>query len=470
MPGEVTIKGFVIAGTGSNCGKTTLSLGIMKYFTLLGYKVAPFKIGPDFIDPGHHAEICGTTSTNLDSWMLSQEYNQYLFMKGCKHCDLAIVEGVMGLFDGYGGISEAGSTAQMAKWLNLPVILVVDAKGMAASAAAIVKGFESFDKDLNIAGVIFNRTGSPNHYQYLEAGIIKHCKAKPLGYILRDENLYLPDRHLGLITAREQSLTHKALMSLNSMIHKNTSLKEFVFHLPGIRKFSSEIPLYRQGSHSSKKVRLAVAKDKAFCFYYPENLEILENHGAEIIYFSPLCDSSLPDNIHGIYFGGGYPEIYAETLSKNRPLLQEIKKKSLAGMPIYAECGGFMYLCSDLTGFSDNRKYPMASCFPFSVETSGKLRSLGYREITLLKKTLIGEKGAVLRGHEFHYSFLNDPVDGNGIENIYNVKKRDKNRSELSGFLTKSTLGSYFHVHFGSCPKAGKSFVNALKIYQKHNE
>ncbi|MCD4744444.1 MAG: cobyrinate a,c-diamide synthase, partial [Desulfobacteraceae bacterium] len=215
------MKGFVIAGTSSNSGKTTLSLGIMKYLSELEYKVAPFKIGPDFIDPGHHTKICGKTSINLDSWMLSKDYNLSRFKAGFGSCDVAVVEGVMGLFDGYSGTSEAGSTAQMAKWLDLPVILVVDAKSMARSAAAIIQGFENFDKDLNIAGIIFNRVGSLNHYQYLKEAVLDNCRAESLGYILRNDKIQISDRHLGLVTAEEQSLSENALSALVHMIDKN---------------------------------------------------------------------------------------------------------------------------------------------------------------------------------------------------------------------------------------------------------
>jgi cobyrinic acid a,c-diamide synthase len=445
----------------------------MKYFIDLGYKVAPFKIGPDFIDPGHHTKICGKTSINLDSWMLSKNYNKSLFKAGFQFCDLAVVEGVMGLFDGYSGISEAGSTAQMAKWLNLPVILVLDAKSMARSAAAIVQGFENFDKDLNIAGVIFNRVGSPTHYEYLKEAVLDTCKTKSLGYILRNDKIHLPDRHLGLVTAEEHSLPKDALAELVSMIDRNTTLKEFLKIFPEINDNFFKFSDINNPENVEEKVTIAVARDKAFCFYYKDNIEILKKNGAKIVEFSPLADTSLPDNIHGIYLGGGYPEVFAEKLSNNVSLLKQIKIKSDEKIPIYGECGGFMYLCSFMTDVNRKKQYPMVGCFPFSVEMFSKLRSLGYREITLQKDTLIGQKGSVLRGHEFHYSsLLKNSKDQaqlkrkDHIQDIYNVTQRNGKKLNLSGFLKNNTLGSYFHVHFGSSNDSGKSFVQACLNYK----
>ncbi len=446
----------------------------MKYFVDMGYKVAPFKIGPDFIDPGHHQKVCNKPSINLDSWMLSKDYNKKRFLKRSAWADLAIVEGVMGLFDGYSGISEAGSTAQMAKILNLPVILIVDAKSMARSVAAIVQGFENFDKDLKIAGIIFNRVGSPNHYEYLKEAVINTCKSKPLGYILRNEIIHLPDRHLGLVTAEENSLSKDGLVELVSMIDKNTSLKDFVRDLPLInsQKFSVSLEVLKK-KEESLKLTIAVARDKAFSFYYKDNIDILIRNGAEIIEFSPLKDTQLPDNIHGLYLGGGYPELFANQLSQNVSLLTQIKTASCQYLPIYAECGGFMYLCSKMTDTNRKNQYPMAGCFPFSIEMNTKFRSLGYREITLRDNTLLGKKGDILRGHEFHYSsIIRDSFyksfSKDDMMNVYKVTKRDGKKIDLSGFYTKNTLGSYLHLHFGSMPGCGKNFITNCINYKNN--
>jgi len=438
----------------------------MQYIIKLGYKVAPFKIGPDFIDPGHHTKICKKPSINLDSWMLSKKYNQSLFQAGCEGSDIAIVEGVMGLFDGYSGTSESGSTAQMVKWLNLPVILVVDAKSMARSVAAIVQGFENFDKELNIAGVLFNRVGSPNHYKYLKEAVEANCKTQVLGYISRNDNIHLPDRHLGLVTAEEFNLPEHAMSELITMMDKNTSLKNFVKKIPELKTCSCVSTKPTDKKKDSHQVKIAVARDKAFCFYYKDNIDILQKNGAKIVEFSPLTDDSLPDNVHGIYLGGGYPELFAEKLSKNLSLLKAIKIKSRQNMPIYGECGGFMYLCQSMTDLQKDIQYPMTGCFPFSVEMNPQMRSLGYREITLKNDLLLGRKGDVLRGHEFHYSSIlnNDSYINrfnNGITNAYDVTQRDGKELELYGFFKNRTLGSYLHIHFGSMKDSGSSFVQA---------
>ncbi len=441
----------------------------MKYLSHLGYKVAPFKIGPDFIDPGHHTKICGKTSINLDSWMLSKNYNIENFQKSSLNCDIAVVEGVMGLFDGISGTSEAGSTAQMAKWLNLPVVLILDARSMARSVAAIVQGFENFDKNLNIAGIIFNRVGSPNHYRYLKDAVKDNCKTESLGYILRNEKISLPDRHLGLVTAEEFTMSDETLSLLVTMIDKNTSFKDFIHKLAPFS--NNHYHVSDEGTRDKEVVNIGVARDKAFCFYYKDNIELLKKSGAKIVEFSPLTDTHLPDNLHGLYFGGGYPELFANELSCNISLLKDINAESHGNMPIYGECGGFMYLCSFMTDENGKKTYPMTGCFNFSVKVSSRLRSLGYREITLKQNSLIGSKGAVLRGHEYHYSTLLEDMSkktflDNDIKDIYNVTKRDGKTVDLSGFLKNNTLASYFHIHFGSNENCAKSFVKACLKYK----
>lgn len=464
---EVDIKGFVIAGTGSGSGKTTLTLAVLAFLKRQGYRVAPFKVGPDFIDPGHHTAITGQHSRNLDSWMLSRAYNEDVFARGAGQADVAVVEGVMGLFDGYSGLSEQGSTAQMAKWLNLPVILVVDARSMARSAAAIVQGFENFDRDVTFAGVIFSKTGSPAHYTYLKEAVEASCRMKCLGFMPRNQAVALPERHLGLVTSDEHMLSETVVSELVSMVAENTSLGELVKQMPDL---TLPAPGETTVSGSSgSRVTVAVARDQAFCFYYQDNLDILEKAGADIVFFSPLSDPGLPEDVDGIYFGGGYPELFAETLSENRSMRSEIYSRSRDGMPIYGECGGFMYLCSGITGVDSGETLPMAGCFPCSATMSAKLRSLGYREITLTGDTLVGRKGDVLRGHEFHYSSL----DGKStdtcreINDVYAVTQREGRRVSVPGYQVYNTLGSYLHIHFGSSPEAGACFVNACRAYRQ---
>ena len=388
----------------------------------MGIKAAPFKVGPDFIDPGHHAAVSGRTSYNLDSWMLSKSYNQELFVNKSRGADIAVVEGVMGLFDGIDGESDDGSTAQMAKWLGLPVLLVVSATGKARSAAAIVKGFETFDPDLRLAGVVFSKTGSLLHYQYLKKSVELNCKTPCLGYLPQNDALIMPERHLGLVTADEACISDETISLLSSLTKEHMDISGLIKGLAPI-----ELSLKKKTMHGEKKAEdspsIAVARDKAFCFYYPDNLEMLKACGATLKMFSPLYDDRLPDDIDGIYLGGGYPEVFAEKLSHKKELLCKIKTLSDSGMPIYGECGGFMFLCSRvLTPKQDQDKgqaWDMSGCFEFSVQMFQQLKSLGYREITLNQDTIIGKKGDVLRGHEFHYSSLKDPEKD--ISNVYQV-------------------------------------------------
>lgn len=481
---EDNIKGFVIGATGSGTGKTTISLAILSYLADLGYKVAPFKVGPDFIDPGHHTKIAGKTCFNLDSWMLSKEYNTRIFNENTKGADIAVVEGVMGLFDGYDGLSEAGSTAQMAKWLDLPVVLIVSAKGKARSAAAIVKGFEEFDKDLKIAGVIFSKTGSLRHYEYLKKAVEQSCTTKCLGFMPRNDTIVMPERHLGLVTSDELNISKKVLSTLTSMVGDHIDIKGLIHSLDSFEPSDKSYKIEPQKDvHGLEQgPTIAIARDKAFCFYYQDNIDILKKFGAKIIEFSPLNDDNLPPDIDGIYFGGGYPEVYARELSQKTELLKEIKNKSIAGMPIYAECGGFMFLCNNLCAMDQVQKYPMSGCFNFNIQMSKRLRSLGYREITLKKDTIIGKKGDVLRGHEFHYSSLESQNretqnpetkklanQKNDLPDVYSVTSRAGQDLTLKGYQVNNTLGSYLHVHFGSNQECAKHFVDTCKRFKDKN-
>ena len=430
-----------------------------------GIGVAPFKVGPDFIDPGHHSRITGVTSRNLDGWMLSKKYNLENFERNARGSDLAVVEGVMGLYDGYDGKSEAGSTAQMAKWLGLPILLVVDAKSMARSAAAVIMGFERFDPGLSFAGVVFNNLGSHRHLKYLMDAVKENVAIPCLGGLVIDEKITIPERHLGLVTQEDHALGREAIDLLADIVEKSIDLDLLVKNLPDINVSRRLKPL-SQGPRD-KTVRIAVARDNAFCFYYQDNLDLLEGQGAELAFFSPIAGDDLPRDTDGLYLGGGYPELFGDELAKNSKLRDRIKEKSDAGMPIYGECGGFMYLCESLFDQHGNR-YPMAGCFPFTTKMFPRLKALGYREITLTRHTPIGDQGMILRGHEFHYSELSTNTPD--IQNVYRISDRSGLDKPPDGYLTKRTLGSYNHLHFGSQPEAAKCFVDNCLDYQRQKE
>ncbi|MGD2016028.1 MAG: cobyrinate a,c-diamide synthase [Desulfobacterales bacterium] len=459
------MKGIVVAGTKSGCGKTTVSLGLMAALVKRGLKVAPFKVGPDFIDPGHHSRIAGVGSRNLDGWMLSRNFNLDVFANGMKDADIAVVEGVMGLFDGYDGKSEAGSTAQIAKWLGLPVILLVDAASMARSAAAIVMGFEHFDAELTYAGVIFNHIGSGRHLQYLKEAVQDRIEMPCLGGILRNTAIAIPERHLGLVTQEDHPLAEKNIDQLADLIEKSIDLDSLLNNLADA-DLSSQTK-ERPQNQIEKRVRIAVARDNAFCFYYADNLDLLKQQGAELVFFSPIVEQDLPQDIDGLYLGGGYPELFAEKLAENVALKNRVKKKSADGMPIYGECGGFMYLCEELIDLNNNR-YPMSGCFPFTTRMFTRLKALGYREITLSHNTVIGNAGLTIRGHEFHYSELSNL--SKDVATVFSITDRSGIDKTPEGYLINHTLGSYNHLHFGSQPDVARCFVeNCLTYRNKRN-
>ena len=460
---------ILIAGTHSGCGKTTITLGLMAALKRRGLRVAPFKVGPDFIDPGHHTRVTGVVSRNLDGWMLSREYNLSCFVRNAANADIAVVEGVMGLFDGYDGKSDAGSAAQMARWLDLPVVLVVDARSMARSAAALIQGFERFDPDLRFAGVVFNNLGSARHLQYLKEALEGNVHMPCLGGILRDTAIAIPERHLGLVTEGDHPLSDNDMGKLANLMEERIDVDGLLGVDPP--RPSSEQPgsadnfLFSEGGKksTSKLVRIGIARDNAFCFYYEDNLDILRGFGADLVFFSPMSDGP-PENLDGLYLGGGYPELFAGRLADNARLRDWVKTKSDDGMPVYAECGGFMYLCEEIHDLSGDR-HVMAGVFPFATRMLPKRKALGYREIRLIKDTFLGPAATTARGHEFHYSERIDASEG--VETVYAVADRKGGSTAAEGHRRNRTIGSYIHLHFGSQPALAEHFVKTCLAYRR---
>jgi cobyrinic acid a,c-diamide synthase len=391
--------------------------------------------------------------------MLPEAFNRACFSSHTRHADVAVVEGVMGLFDGYNGKSEAGSTAQMAKVLGLPVILVVDAKSMARSAAALVMGFEKFDPAVAFAGVLFNKVGSPRHLNYLSDALDGRVGMPVLGGIDRSEKIAIPERHLGLYTTDDHPLTAASVSALADLVDAGVDVDGLMAGLPDV----AVEPAVDARPAVASTVRIGVARDNAFCFYYQDNLDLMAANGAKIVPFSPMADSQLPADIDGLYFGGGYPELFASRLAENRTMRNQIRLAAGRGMPVYGECGGFMYLGEGIVDV-DGRHHPMAGCFPLKFKMFSRLKSLGYREATLTEATLIGPAGTVVRGHEFHYS----EIDGgdSGPSKVYRVTTREGLEKNVDGYQLDRCLGSYLHLHFGSNPQAARAFVAACLSFQ----
>ncbi len=454
------MKGLVVAGTQSGAGKTTLTLGLMAAWLRRGIAVQPFKVGPDFIDPGHHARAAGRPSYNLDGWMMPREENLRIFHTHTRAAAVAVVEGVMGMFDGYDGKTEAGSTAQMAKWLGLPVVLLVDARSMARSAAALVHGFATFDPEISLAGVIFNRVGSPTHLDYLRQALEQAGKVRCFGGLPRETELAIPERHLGLVTTEDHPLEGAYLEGLADLVEKHLDLDGLLASLP-------PVPLGETSAAACPPpaIRLGVARDRAFCFYYPDNLEWLANFGAEIIPFSPLDDQDLPAGLHGLYLGGGYPELFARQLSANLPMLQAIRAQAEAGLPIYAECGGLMYLCREISDL-EGGCHAMAGVLPFVVRMLPRLKALGYREVTLAADGLLGPAGTRARGHEFHYSeIISAPAE---FPRLYQLTARRGGAPVQEGYTVNRVLASYVHLHFGSNPEVARHLVACCQKFKEN--
>lgn len=447
-----TIPAFCIAGTHSGCGKTTVSLGIMAALVRRRLKVQAFKIGPDFIDPGHHRRITGRDSHNLDSWMLDHARNLEILARYGADADVAVVEGVMGLFDGFSGKDEAGSTALMAKRLGLPVFLVIDARSMARSAAAVSLGYARFDPGLSLGGVIFNRVGSPGHEEMLREAVASVPGLPPvLGCLPRDEGLEIPSRHLGLMTDEDFGLKEEQVDRLARWIEGNLDLDRFLSSLAGVGIASR--PPHRPKQPAT---RIGIALDEAFCFYYAENLRLLREAGADLVPFSPIRSPKIPDDIQGLILGGGYPELHCKALSRNLEMLASVRAFGRGGGPIYAECGGFMYLMKEIVDL-DGKTCPMAGVFPLKARMEPRLQSLGYREIVTRKESPLGPAGTRVRGHEFHYSRMEAPDEH--VERIYSLSDRKGSGQGEEGFQHEGVLGSYVHLHWGSNPDAARHFV-----------
>ncbi|MBI4805172.1 MAG: cobyrinate a,c-diamide synthase [Desulfovibrio sp.] len=445
-------KSLLVSGTHSGCGKTSLTLGLLAAFSRRGLRVAPFKTGPDFIDPGLHALACGRKSHNLDSWMLSEDANQALFARYAAQSDVAVLEGVMGLFDGASGVGEQGSAAHMAKLLGISVVLVIDASGMARSAAAVAQGFAGFDPDLNLAGVVFNRVGGPGHRSILSEAM-ELAKIPVLGFLPKDLELAVPSRHLGLVTAQDLGERPQWMERLADWVETAVDLDSLLKALP-----ETAVGASVEEASTAPRVRLGVARDRAFCFAYEENLRLLESAGAELVFFSPLTDARLPGRIDGLYLPGGYPELHASALSENAAMLADIREFSLSGLPVYGECGGFMALMESIEDIG-GRVWPMVGVFPCRARMGERFAALGYREVRFMASTPLGPAATAVRGHEFHYSHLVAVPD---VPAVYALEGRTGKLDSPEGFLRCNTLGSYVHLHFASNPAVAAHFVAAM--------
>jgi cobyrinic acid a,c-diamide synthase len=489
---------LVIAGERSGVGKTTVTLGILAYLRRQGLQVQSFKVGPDYIDPMFHRYVTGLPCRNLDPMLTSEPYVQQCFAQYTQTVDCALVEGVMGLYDGAAPESctlkfnlqrwadlpnqnpqDFASTAHVARLLDLPVLFVVDCSRLSNSVAALVQGYKSFYNSPKFAGVVLNRVGSDRHLALLNSAL-DSIQIPVLGTIRRDHALQIPDRHLGLIPTAE-------LPNLDRLIAEFGDRAKTWFNWSILQNFLNAHPLLSPAplaspaqdavdqvspqplSPSAPQPRIVIAQDSAFSFYYADNLELLEKLGAELVPWSPLRDRTLPKNVHGLYFGGGFPEVFAAQLSANETARASVKAAILAGMPTYAECGGLMYLCEQIVDFA-GQSFPMVGIVPTAAVMDDKL-TLGYRGAIAQYTTPLARKGQPILGHEFHRSRLKAWTD---------LRQEAEGRRQEAGgkkdFCEDAIINcpdnvhaSYIHLHWGAVPELPHRFIDECKLYAKTN-
>jgi cobyrinic acid a,c-diamide synthase len=443
---------IVIAGVRSGVGKTTIATGIMGALVRRGWRVQPFKAGPDYIDPSYHQLACGVPSRNLDTWLLPHPTVVELFQRASARGDISVIEGVMGVFDGHSSLTEEGSTAQLAKLLNVPVILVADAAKVARSVAAEVLGYQQFDHDLRIAGVILNGVGGPRHLEFCQPQVEATTGLPVLGYLPRRDEFLQPERHLGLIPTVEGTVVQAWCDAVIQQIEETIDLDRILRIAATANSLGVSTQLFPEQVRPSGP-RIAIARDKAFSFYYQDSLDLLEAWGADLVPFSPLEDKCLPEGIGGVYIGGGFPEMFARELSENAPMRRAVSEAVGRQIPVYAECGGLMYLGQSLSDM-EGVQHQMVGAIPVVSSMNQRRLHLGYREIEACADGPLLRQGEQVRGHEFHWSVLEQPPSEE--HSVYRVLDQG---GRPEGFRMGSVWASYIHVHLGSKPSLAKRFV-----------
>jgi cobyrinic acid a,c-diamide synthase len=441
----ISIPRIVIAGTHSGCGKTTVASGIMAALCARGLKVQPFKAGPDFIDPSHHTKICGRVSRNLDPFMMGQDGCTDTFTRATAGADIAVIEGVMGLYDGVDG-TDLASTAHVARILHAPVVLVVDAKGMSRSVHALIDGYRRYDPSLVFPGVIFNRTGSPRHREMIELS----STVPAFGYVPRKDDMIVESRHLGLRMAHESD----KMRGFGKVIEETCDLDALTAAAGEAPSLTSTVSVdYRNREDGC---RIGIALDDAFCFYYQDNLDILSRSGADLVFFSPVHDP-LPD-VGAVYLGGGYPELHLAGLESS-PCTRDLHDAAERGMPVYAECGGLMYLSREIHA---EKTYRMCGILPSTAEMTKGIQALGYVKGTGTGQISYLSSKQVVTGHEFHYSRLDPDTDA---RYAISMERGKGIRSGKDGLVSQNTLGCYTHAYFS--PVFARRFVEAAAAFAR---
>ncbi|MCL4300201.1 MAG: cobyrinate a,c-diamide synthase [Anaerolineae bacterium] len=498
---------ILIAGVSSGVGKTTITLGLIAALRRRGLRVQPFKAGPDYIDPTYHTLAAGQPCRNIDTWMVPPDRALELYLKAAETADVAVIEGVMGIFDGFSYTGEEGSTAQIAKLLDAPVLLVLDVGKMARSAGALALGYTRFDPALKLAGFILNRCGSESHYRGVKQVVEAATGLPVLGWLPKNAELHIPERHLGLVPTDERGELTGFIARAADLIDQYFDVEQILakaesgnpwrWPMRPAEKLSTALVHEKTANpvvvfeHSNKskienrksKIVIAVARDPAFSFYYEDNLSLLSENGAEIVFFSPQQDPGLPPSTAGLYFGGGFPELYAAQLAANQSLLAALRQAHAAGMPIYAECGGFMYLTEAIIDL-EGRTHPLVGLVPGITRMQPRLVSLGYRLVESPGGNFLLPPGVTTRGHEFHWSTWErsrkaeggrrkDEISGNSsfiphpssvITPAWQIRPRQgESESKPEGYTHHNLIASYVHLHFAHSLQLAPNFVRACR-------
>lgn len=449
---------LVIAGTHSGVGKTSIVLGILGALRRRGMHVQGFKVGPDFIDPMYHREVTGAPSYNLDAWLMGHDGIRRALTHIAPTDGVAIIEGVMGMFDGR-ATGPDGSTAEVATVLHSPVLLVVDVGGMSRSAAALVQGYARFEPKAPVAGVVLNRVGGPRHYQLVKTAIEEQAGVAVWGYLPWNDGLVLPERHLGLVPVGEDAAFQRVCAELGAAAERTIDIPALIAAAQSAPAL--EVPADGLPVAAATVARIGIARDAAFNFYYDANLRWLRQWGAELVEFSPLEDPELPAGVDGLYFGGGFPEVFAKGLSGNVSFMTSLRRGHQAGMPIYAECGGLMYLVEAIQDAAGGR-HPMVGLLPGVCRLTDRLQNFGYKEVLSMRESVLGQAGLRTRGHEFHYSIWEGrPAD----RSLYRTRSSHGDERE-EGYSADNLVASYVHLHFDACPQVPKSLVERAVAFR----
>lgn len=461
----MNIPRVIIAGTQSGVGKTTLTIGLMGALKKAGYRVQGFKVGPDYIDPSYHNVMTGRLSENLDLWLAPKDQIVESFRRAIKGADIAVIEGVMGLFDGATGLDETGSTSQIAKLLKCPVLLVIDAHNMVRTSAAIALGFKTFDKKVKVKGIILNNVAGVTHANWCRDAIEAATGLPVVGWLPINCNVNLPERHLGLIPTPEKQ-NRNVFEEITQFIQANINIDQVVTIAKSVKRLPRPKTSIYPKRRLKKDIKIGVAFDESFNFYYPSNLSLLESYGGEILRFSPLHDKKLPEGVDGLYIGGGFPEMFLTELEDNQGMRTAILAAVETGMPVYAECAGLMYLTKSIADFG-GRKYDMVGALEGKTVMTNKTLVM-YSLVSVQKPNILCSEGSQIRGHEFHNSIIVDIP--NDTQFAYRMIKGEGIKDKQDGWIRNKVIAAFTHISFAQDQKLAPAFLEAARGFAKQKK